>query len=385
MSQQPGPGKSLVRRGIYLAVALAGLLAVSGMTSPGQEPRKPTIVIPLPGLVTSLAYSPDGKLLAVAEVRLDLEKLGAIQEAPGIVRLYNPATAEVVATLKGHPTGVWVIAFSDDGHTLGSAGLDGAVKLWDVASRKEEVSAQLDEGVGMLAFSPDLRTVATGSREQGTIKVWDIATGEMLADLGAPPAPEGRRVNTDVLAFSPDGKALAVGRFLPRFAVKDGGVRDKDLRPERERTPAEMQVWDLPTRKVAVEFTRPDATGPALAWSPDGITLAYRFVAEVGPPEPLRLWNAKTRKDRPGPGDFFPSGPLAWSPDGKRLGGVSATDVLLWDTVTDERHKLMRPDGGSLTALCFSPDGKTMATGDTRGIVLWDIARARKPIDTGAK
>jgi WD40 repeat protein/tetratricopeptide (TPR) repeat protein len=114
------------------------------------------------GLVSDVAFSPDGKTLAMAS-RL----------APGKVLLWDVATGNVV-TLKGHSAAVLAVAFSPDGRTLASGGNDQTVRLWNVETRRELM--QLDPGivelgeVTTLAFSPDGKQLLAGG--QRTAALW---------------------------------------------------------------------------------------------------------------------------------------------------------------------------------------------------------------------
>jgi hypothetical protein len=125
---------------------------------------------PLPP-VTALAYSPDGKLLAVgsygalavwdlaaAELSRSLEFLGAVHcvafspdgsrlaaagglpARSGQVTIYDPATWQVVATLGEHTDVVYNVAFSPDGKTLATASFDKTAKMWNLENLKSQIS-----------------------------------------------------------------------------------------------------------------------------------------------------------------------------------------------------------------------------------------------------
>jgi WD40 repeat protein len=78
-------------------------------------------------------------------------------------------------TLKGHKDMILGVAFSPDGRTIASAGLDGTVKLWEVATRKERASFHVPSRVLSVAFSPDGRALATAG-EDGMVRLWERAT-----------------------------------------------------------------------------------------------------------------------------------------------------------------------------------------------------------------
>src|SRR5687767_13675860 len=89
--------------------------------SDGKEIRLP---LQGRGNVNSLAYSPDGKILAGAG-------------GDGLIRLWNVRDGKLLAALRGHTQSVESVTFSPDGRTLTSGSSDGTVRLWDVKSEKE--------------------------------------------------------------------------------------------------------------------------------------------------------------------------------------------------------------------------------------------------------
>jgi WD40 repeat protein len=109
--------------------------------------------------------------------------------------------------LKAHKDAAWSVAFSPDGKTLATGSWDEAVILWEVASRKllgEPLTGHKGP-VSSVAFSPDGKTLATGSWAQ-TVILWDVASRK---PLGEP--LEGHTRGVSSVAFSPDGKTLATG------------------------------------------------------------------------------------------------------------------------------------------------------------------------------
>jgi WD40 repeat protein len=123
--------------------------------------------------IRSLGFSPDGKQLAVAVGRGD-PKLGVLvaMMQPEVLILDAESGREVSRPLKGHTGTVFCLSFSPDGKRLATGGLDGTVKIWDVATGQETLTLK---GIGMvtsLAFSPDGRRVLS-AHMGGTVRIWD--------------------------------------------------------------------------------------------------------------------------------------------------------------------------------------------------------------------
>lgn len=104
-------------------------------------------------------------------------------ETTGQIILWNPATGQQVATIKGHGKGINDVVFSRDARLIASAGTDNTIKIWDVATQREVRTLTGHTGnVVSMDFSPDGKLFASAS-EDGSTFLWDTATGEHVLTL----------------------------------------------------------------------------------------------------------------------------------------------------------------------------------------------------------
>ncbi len=298
------------------------------------------------GRINQIQYSPDGTILAVAS------DIG--------IWFYDTRTHQEIALLTEHTSAVSRIAFSPDGRFLASVSKDNStILLWDRSlGTQTTLNAHRDLTSDLnIAFSSDGKTLASGNND--TIRLWDATTGELISTL----------TNLTIqfnnfLSFTPDGETIVSGNW-------NGNI----------------SLWNSATNehKITIhKHTDTDSTW-RFALSPDGKTFAMGSSHEEHDGA-IYLYDLNTGELKSTLTGHFEDGHfedveyMVFSPDGKTFAGASYYGVIgLWDVHTGA-HKLI-PTGHtySIRDIVFSPDGKTFVSGsDDSTIRFWD-ARTDKP------
>ncbi len=302
--------------------------------------------------VTGLEFSPDSR--TIASVGLD-----------GKMRFWDPASGNLLHTVRTMHGVVYALAWSPDGSSVITAGVDGAIRFWNPSTYDN--TATLRDGLGAIyaiAVSSDGTRLAAG-HGSGDIVIWDLTSGETVDTLSG----HGSVVNG--VAFSPDGEYLAsVGDDFATI------------------------LWNARTGELLHKQVQGQFAPKAVTFSPDGSTLAVPVETHVGLfSVPLLNQVGNANNDH-----SVTIHDIAYSPDGGLLAsGSEDLDVagsilkqsievsdLNGDKSTFERQ--YPPTIGYPTSIDFSPDGQLMAWGTNLGTIhLGAIATASTPTIFGSE
>jgi WD40 repeat protein len=335
----------------------------------------------------SLAFSPDGKLLACGFSDRSF--------------VLDTTTGRVLYRLTGRPIGM---AFSPDGKLL-AASSGHRLRFWDAASGKELHDRPGELGYSpALAISPDGRLLASGDWMSQVVSVWDTRNGRLLHQL--PVNGKDKRYVRNV-AFSGDGQTLVAGRMeaaLQFWGAATGKeqrtlqLRDPDhpnkdyvycyqlhlsadgkhvSTLERIMRPAEstrLALWESATGKLLHQHLLP-ANVRECAWSADGLTVALPLNDGL---TLMEVDSGVVRFRAPG---VAGGKSVAASPDGRLLAARRTADgkpptVGVWEAATGK--PVVAVEAGPVAHLALAPDDRSLVTTDAAFLLVWDLATGKE-------
>ncbi|WP_405651663.1 helix-turn-helix domain-containing protein [Streptomyces sp. NBC_00019] len=347
-----------------------------------------------------MAFAPDGRTLAIP--------------GPGdTVGLWDTAsgTARTTVTAGLHGGGVRSVALSEDGRTLFTSSNTGpTIRVHHLFDDHPRTTLPGPSGtyIADMEFSPGGRTLTTVRQRplgRGSVQLWDARTGEPEAapapdtDLALqgrrPPVTGSRPV---AAGFGPTGRALAA-EAVNRRVIEVRDVATGSLRQSRDVGAIDtavfspdgtrlaivgekgwVRIWHLSTGELRTVHTSHGQSVRAVAFAPDGKTLAVVDIEAGG--DQITLLDAATGRTQrtidPGPRSLLT---LAFSPDAHTLATASGSSGLVktWDTRTGQLEDTFSLSA-QVSSLAFTPDARTLAASTARGVRLWDLATSQSRI-----
>ena len=338
----------------------------------------------LPVFGEHLAYSPDGKILALSHHQT--------------IRLWDTAREGTIAGWVAHEGPIRSLAISGDGKRLASGGEDKLLRIWDVRTGKLLHSLKGQMGaIRAVAFHPDGKTVAAGGGAlrkvkdpswrlgQGEIRLWDLTTGKDRVLL------KGHDAAIYCLALSPDGKTLAagtthqsnihlfdvppdwpsaagVGKARATLYRKAGWIQGLGFSPDGKlladgSASQTVGLWDLTTNQLVATLWGHTDEVEGIAFSRDG-----RLVASAGRDRTARIWDVARKREVAVLRHMERLNEVAFSPDGKTLTTSSGATVQRWQLSPTEFRRVILP-GRPRGLFAFAPDTNRVAVVDQDGTV----------------
>jgi WD40 repeat protein len=348
----------------------------------------------------------------------------------GEVRFWQVGSWREVGTYQPHPSFAFGLAFSPDGNVLVTGGNEQVIKVWDVTSLTNDLSAARPreplekpkdhpamelpgrlppEGgpqplnrlrghhanIHGLSFAPDGQLILSASKD-GTAKLW--SPFRAVASTTLP--------NSERLAwFSPDGAMLltlnrdgrlhrwhtrnredigAIGPDLHDRQVKAWTISDHGETLAVGRANGTIEIWNLKTSQLVRWFQHVGARIAYLAFSQNAILLAAASERPSGgaaDPATLRIWETTSGVIAGTFSNAF--GPLAFSSDRQRLVSTRlGGSVVVWDVGSARSVAEIEENITWVGALALSPDDRLLVTGSEEPVVNISELASGKRIDS---
>lgn len=299
--------------------------------------------LPSTSTFNSVAFSPDGRVLAIGR-------------ADGHIQFLDARTGAESSPDLVHPGAVHQGRFSPDGRSLATACADGKVRLWDLNTREVHFTVAHDGSADIVVFSPDGQWLASGSSDH-TARLWRVSDGAPVC----PPMLHPEAVS--VVEFRPDGHRLVTATRSP---LRQG---------------TSVSLWDPRSGRVigspmahanAVVSAEFDPRGQRLVTASADLTVRV-WDAETGHPVSVPMWH----KD-----DVIHA---LFNSTGRQVATLSVQgEVRIWDALTGEpiTRSLEFPHASDQGSLAWSEsDGLAVATG-SGSVALLRLVPSTAPVET---
>ncbi len=287
--------------------------------------------------VTSVEFSPDGNTLAFVA-------------SDGALRFFDLVTRRITLNLTTgqQDTVITSAEFSPDGKLIALGTSDSFVYLWDIAQEKRigilTFPGLSDDDVVDVSFSLDGTLLAAAKNnffDDGVVRLWNVETEGKVATF------EENQRDFYSVSFSPDGTLLAAG------------------------SNPTVKLWDVETKENVATLEGHSDDVNSVSFSPDGTLLASGSSDYT-----VKLWDVETKENI---ATLYGHSSVSFSPDGTLLASGDGVRVKLWDVETKENIATLDGHSRTVNSVSFSPDGTLLASGSSDGTMkLWDLTPAQR-------
>jgi WD40 repeat protein len=321
-------------------------------------------------MIRSVVYSPDGKFIASGS-------------DDNTVKVWDGGSGSLLRTLEGHGNRVRSVIYSPDGKSIVSGSGDKTVKVWDGKSGSLLRTLE-DHGASVLSvvYSPDGKSIASGSADH-TVKIWDGDSGSLSRTL------EGHGAIVSSVVYSPNGKSIASGSADKTVKVWDGksgsllrtledhgaSVLSVVYSPDGKSIASgsegkTIKVWDGDSGSLLHTLEGHGANVLSVVYSPDG-----KSIASGSEDKTIKVWDGKSGsllRTLEGHGNRVRS--VVYSPDGKSIvSGSEDKTIKVWDGKSGSLLRTLEGHENRVLSVVYSPDGKSIVSGsDDKTIKVWD-------------
>ncbi|MFC1764274.1 protein kinase [Planctomycetota bacterium] len=285
------------------------------------------------GIMQHVEFSPDGKRIASCD-----------GSGSGEVKIWDTTDVNKPTTSIRHGAGFLApcVSFSPDGNQIVSAmASDGTIKVWDAATGTERlVLNEQKKGVWFVTFSPNGKDIVSAGRG-GKIKIWDAVSGDEKMSF------QGHDDVIETVSFNSDGSLFASG--------SDDNT---------------IKIWNATTGSLVESLYGHEGPINAVAFSPDDKTIISGSWDTT-----VRIWDIATGKElRNLRGHEGMVTSVSFTPDGKQAVSAGAGTIKIWDVNVDREIKRFLGQGSIVRAIAFSPDGKRLVSrGYNNRVKVWDV------------
>jgi WD40 repeat protein len=335
------------------------------------------------------SLSPDERLIALGYSKSSKRPLAR-------VAIVNAATGAQLQALDSHSEFISALAFSPDSRLLASASHDKTIKIWDVASGQMKTLSGNPNAILQIAWSPDGKRIYSIASVEKAIRIWDVASGTLVRKIDTP-------LYWSSMALSPDGKIIATGgEEIDLWDVETGALIRKMEGGRGERGSVSLyaapsadkwiatagkplQLWDGTTGQLARTLL-PDADYYSRIAAPEPDSKG-RWLHATNDKNRLRLWDAASGDDVATftLAGFDKDNIEALSRDGRLLAtqGYKPRTIALWDMTSGKRIWSIPTPWEFVFRPAFSPDSRwliaTVHEYDRKefGLKIWDVSSGR--------